>query len=81
MAKKDIFKEPLHPIEGVQEFSQSKAKGRIRGLPKPKRREFCVVKETKPDWYSKDMAWKQTYSVQRADKMKELGRKCSGVKK
>ena len=77
---KDIFKEPLHRIEGFQEFRQSKAKEVIKGLPKSERKRFCVVKETKPDWYSEDMAWRQTWSVQRKDKMKVLGRKCSVTK-
>jgi len=75
--KKDIFKEKLHPIEGVQEFKESKSNlfDKIKGLGK-KGKNFCVVKEKRPSWYSEDMKWNQTYSIQRKDKMKQLGIKC-----
>ncbi len=79
MVKKDIFREPLDPAEGLQEFSVSEAKETLGRVPKFKRGKFCVVKDIRPSWFDK-REWKQTYSIQRADKMKILGRKCSRVK-
>lgn len=73
---KDIFKEPLHPIEGIQDFSKKESQDAINKLKKSERNDFCTIKDEKPSWYSKDMKWKQTYSIQRRDKMKILGKKC-----
>ncbi len=73
--RKDIFREPLHPIEGIQEFDKRKAQNRISNFGKQKK-DFCVVKEKKPSWRDNSSGWKQTYSVQRRDKMKELGISC-----
>ena len=73
---KDIFKKPLHPIEGIQDFSKKESQGKIKRLKKSERKDFCVIKEEKPSWYSPDMRWRQTYSVQRKDKMRVVGKKC-----
>ncbi len=45
---KDIFKEPLHPIEGVQDFSKRESLSRIKRLKKSDRNDFCTIKEEKP---------------------------------
>ena len=73
---KDIFKEPLHPIEGIQDFSKKESQARIKRLKKSARKEFCVIKEEKPAWYGRYDGWRQTYSIQRRDKMKVIGKKC-----
>lgn len=75
---KDIFKEPLHPAEGVQSFSKKESQERIKRLKKSDKKKFCVIKEEKPSWYGRYNGWKQTYSIQRKDKMKILGMKCLG---
>ena len=72
----DIFKEPLHAIEGIEDFSKKESQARIKRLKKSERENFCTIKEEKPSWYSPDMKWRQTYSIQRRDKMKIIGKKC-----
>ena len=73
---KDIFKEPLHPIEGVQDFSKKESMDKIKRLKKADRNNFCTIKDEKPSFFGRYDGWKQTYSIQRKDKMKILGVKC-----
>ncbi len=72
---KNIFREPLEPIEGVQDFSPEASKGRINRLRISERKRFCVVKEERPSFIS-PRDWNQVWSIQRKDKMKILGKKC-----
>ena len=70
----DLTDYSLHPAEGLQYFSKKEAKDRLKYLGKSKK-EFCVVKEKKPEWYGKDK-WKQVFSIQKKDKIKMFGRRC-----
>ena len=71
----DIFKEPLEPMEGVQDFSIDESFDRLKRMKKSDSERFCVVKEERPSFIEKD-TWRPLWSIQRRDKMKVLGGKC-----
>lgn len=53
----------MEPWEGAQFFSKSKAKKYISGSLKKRAK---IVKDMKPDWYTKGMKWSQTYTVRKS---------------
>lgn len=71
----DLTDYSLDPAEGLQYFSKEEAKSRLKYLGK-KKKQFCVVKDEVPKWAQGDKSRKQTYSLQKKDKMKKLGIKC-----
>ena len=68
---KDIFSEPLHPAEGIQDFSLKESKARLKRMSSEERKRFCSVKDETPDFFKGYKGRKDTWSIQRKDKMKQ----------
>jgi len=75
MTEVSFHPKDLHPFEGLQFFNKKEAENAMKYIKKKERKNFCVVKEVKPDWYN-SQEWKPLVSIQKKSKMKVLGRKC-----